>query len=138
MRHLKNSPAAKRAAIRARNTRSNNVDAPSTVLSAVVSAEGRSGVRRGLVIESIDIEVSGHIDPRAGKSDLENIPVPAHDTSYAVHLASPARRPQIDALLKAVQRSCDSIDLPHYPQPIRATVLHTRTGTQGDSHGRAA
>jgi uncharacterized OsmC-like protein len=165
----------KRAAVRARNARVAAGDAQALTLSARVSAEGRSGVRRirirdhqvisdsppdfagynlgasspelqlgvlgscvthifliqaadhEIAIDSIEVEVSGRIDPRGGRPGLEHIPVPPHDIGYTVHLASPASKAEIDALFEAVERTCPILNLLRHPQTVRATVQHTQT-----------
>lgn len=165
----------KRAAVRARNARVAAGDAQPLTLSARVSAEGRSGVRRirirdhqvisdsppdfagynlgpsspelqlgvlgscvthifliqaadrEIPIDSIEVEVSGRIDPRGGQPGFEHIPVPPHDIAYTVHLASPASKAEIDALFEAVERTCPILNLLRHPQTVRATVQHTQT-----------
>jgi uncharacterized OsmC-like protein len=165
----------KRAAVRARNARVAAGNAQPATLSARVSAEGRSGVRRirirdhqvisdsppdfagynlgpsspelqlgvlgscvthifliqaadrEIPIDSIDVEVTGRIDPRGGQPGFEHIPVPPHEIGYTVHLASPASKAEIDALFVAVERTCPILNLLRHPQTIRATVQHTQT-----------
>jgi uncharacterized OsmC-like protein len=167
--------AEKRTAVRARQARIAAGDATPTTLSARVSAEGSSGVRRirirdhqvisdspldfagynlgasspelqlGVLgscvthifliqaadrvipIDSLEVEVSGRIDPRGGQPGFEQIPVPPHDISYTVHLASPASAAEIDALFEAVERTCPILNLLRHPQTVRATVRHTQT-----------
>lgn len=82
---------------------------------------------RELPIDSLEVEVTGQIDPRAGKPGYEAIPVWPHDLAYTVHLASPASKAQVDALFEAVERSCPILNLLRQPQTVRASVRHTQT-----------
>lgn len=79
-------------------------------------------------IDSLEVEVSGQIDARAGHPGYEHIPVYPTDIGYTVHIASPAPREQLDALFEAVERTCPILNLLKHPQTIRATLQHTRTG----------
>lgn len=165
----------KRAAVRTRNARVASGEALQLTLSARVTAEGRSGIRRirirdhqvisdsppdfagynlgasspelqlgvlgscvthifliqaadrEIPIDSLEVEVSGHIDPRGGHPGFEQIPVPPHEISYTVHLASPASKAEIDELFEAVERTCPILNLLRHPQTVRATVQHTQT-----------
>ena len=96
-------------------------------------------------IDSIDVEVSGQIDPRAGKPGFENIPVWPHDLAYTVNLVSPASKAQIDALFEVVERTCPILNLLRHPQLVRGTVVHTHSAASADTaaapevaHGVAA
>jgi hypothetical protein len=64
--------------------------------------------------------------PAAGPA-FEQIPVPPHEISYTVHLASPASKAEIDELFEAVERTCPILNLLRHPQTVRATVQHTQT-----------
>ncbi len=79
-------------------------------------------------IDSLEVEVTGQIDARAGHPGFEHIPVYPHDIGYTVHIASPASREQLDTLFEAVERTCPILNLLKHPQSIRATLQHTRTG----------
>lgn len=76
-------------------------------------------------LTSLEVEVSGVIDPRAGKPGHEATPVWPHDIAYTVHIDSPAPRADIDALFAAVERTCPILNLLRQPQTIRATVEHS-------------
>ena len=98
---------------------------------------------REVPIDSLEVEVSGQIDPRAGKPGFEHVPVWPHDLAYTVHLQSPASKADIDALFEAVERSCPILNLLRQPQTVRGTVHHTQTAIQAGtaekaSDGRAA
>lgn len=80
---------------------------------------------RQVPLESLEVEVTGVIDPRGGKPGHEATPIWPHDIGYTVHIDSPAGRAEIDALFEAVERSCPILNLLRNPQSIRAEVRHT-------------
>ena len=80
---------------------------------------------RQVPLESLEVEVTGVIDPRGGKPGHEATPIWPHDIGYTVHIDSPASRTEIDALFEAVERSCPILNLLRNPQSIRAEVRHT-------------
>ena len=80
---------------------------------------------RQVPLESLEVEVTGVIDPRGGKPGHEVTPIWPHDIGYTVHIDSPASRAEIDALFEAVERTCPILNLLRHPQSIRAEVRHT-------------
>lgn len=80
---------------------------------------------RQLPLRSLEVEVTGRIDPRAGKPGHEATPVWPHDIAYEVQIDSPASRAEVDALFEAVERSCPILNLLREPQAIRGTVRLT-------------
>lgn len=74
-------------------------------------------------LESLEVEVTGVIDPRAGKPGHESTPIWPHDIAYTVHIDSPASREVIDALFVAVERNCPILNLLRNPQTIGAQVV---------------
>ena len=80
---------------------------------------------RQVPLESLEVEVTGVIDPRGGKPGHEATPIWPHDIGYTVHIDSPASRAEINALFEAVERSCPILNLLRNPQSIRAEVRHT-------------
>ena len=85
MTDLNHYLAEKRAAVRARNAR-------------VAAGEAQD---HEIAIDSLEVEVSGRIDPRGGQPGFEHIPVPPHDIAYTVHLAiqtTPAKPKATDAV----------------------------------------
>lgn len=87
-------------------------------------------------LTSLDVEVSGVIDPRAGKPGHEATPIWPHDIAYTVHIDSPAPRADIDALFAAVERTCPILNLLRQPQTIRASVELSNSLAQ--THKQAA
>ena len=80
---------------------------------------------RQVPLESLEVEVTGVIDPRGGRPGHEATPIWPHDICYTVHIDSPASRAEIDALFEAVERTCPILNLLRNPQSIRAEVRHT-------------
>jgi uncharacterized OsmC-like protein len=78
--------------------------------------------QRQVPLESLEVEVTGVIDPRAGKPGHEKTPIWPHRIGYTVHIDSPAPQAEIDALFEAVERSCPILNLLRNPQEIRAEV----------------
>ena len=78
-------------------------------------------------IDSLEIEVSGRIDPRGGRAGHEDIPIWPHDIGYTIHLDSPASQAQVQALFEAVEKTCPILNLLRHPQQIRAELKHRRT-----------
>ncbi|SOD21896.1 Uncharacterized OsmC-related protein [Variovorax sp. YR752] len=77
---------------------------------------------RQVPLESLEVEVTGVIDPRGGKPGHEKTPIWPHEIGYTVHIDSPASREDIDALFEAVERNCPILNLLRNPQTIRAEV----------------
>lgn len=77
---------------------------------------------RQLPLESLEVEVTGVIDPRGGKPGHEQTPIWPHQIGYTVHIDSSASREEIDALFEAVERNCPILNLLRNPQTIRAEV----------------
>lgn len=77
---------------------------------------------RQVPLESLEVEVTGIIDPRGGKPGHEKTPIWPHEIGYTVHIDSPASREEIDALFEAVERNCPILNLLRNPQTIRAEV----------------
>jgi uncharacterized OsmC-like protein len=85
---------------------------------------------RNVPLDSVSVDVSAHIDPRANQPGFEEIPVYPHDIAYTVHIASSASDEEIKALHEAVERACPILNLLINPQQINGTLEHTRTGEQ--------
>lgn len=80
---------------------------------------------RQVPIDSLEVEVSGTIDPRAGKPGFENVPIWPHDIAYELHITSPADTQAIHALYEAVEKACPILNLLRQPQAIQGRVRHT-------------
>ncbi|HEY4250399.1 MAG TPA: OsmC family protein [Roseomonas sp.] len=141
-----------------------------TTLTARVTAEGRSGVRRirirdfqilsdsppdfvgydlgpsspeialgalgsclthtwliqaaafGLPLESIEVEVQGRIDQRAGIPGHEAIPREPHGITYSVRIRTDAPDDAVAEVRAAVERVCPVLNLLRNPQTITGDV----------------
>jgi uncharacterized OsmC-like protein len=82
---------------------------------------------RQVPLESLEVEVTGIIDPRGGKPGHEQTPIWPHQIGYTVHIDSPASRADIDALFEAVERNCPILNLLRNPQTIWAEVKLTNS-----------
>ena len=78
--------------------------------------------QRQVPLQSLEVEVTGIIDPRGGSPGHESTPIWPHEIRYTVHIDSPASRADIDALFEAVERSCPILNLLRNPQAIKAEV----------------
>lgn len=88
--------------------------------------EMQASIRR-VPLDSIEVEVNGTYDPRAGKPGFENVPVHPTDIHYVVNVSSSASSEAIKDLFDAVERTCPILSLVKNPQVVRATINHTRT-----------
>jgi uncharacterized OsmC-like protein len=79
---------------------------------------------RGVPLDSLEVEVSAQMDPRAGRPGHEHIPVYPHQISYTVQVQSPASAEEIAALHAAVERACPILNLLLNPQSITGTIVH--------------
>jgi uncharacterized OsmC-like protein len=80
---------------------------------------------REVPLNTLEVEISGEIDHRAGQPGYENVPVYPHNISYTVHVDSPASDEDITALHEAVEKACPILNLLINPQQIDGTVVHT-------------
>jgi uncharacterized OsmC-like protein len=78
---------------------------------------------REVPLDSIEVEVSATLDPRAGRPGFEDVPVYPHDISYIVHIGSPADDETIGELYAAVERACPVLNLLRNPQEITGSVV---------------
>ncbi|MGK9230901.1 OsmC family protein [Inquilinus limosus] len=76
----------------------------------------------GVSLESLELEVTGTIDPRAGSPGFEDVPIYPHGLRYAVSIASPAAEAEIEALREAVERNCPILNLLRRPQAIAGEI----------------
>ena len=74
-------------------------------------------------LDSLEVEVSCQLEPRAVQEGFEHIP------RYTVHLESPAWAGEIASLHTAVEAVCPVLNLLINPQEIKGSV--SLTGTNG-------
>lgn len=77
--------------------------------------------------DSIEVEVEGFIDPRAGSAGFEDVPVYPQDIRYTVRIEGSASPDQIKALSANVEKACPILNLLRDPQTIRGHVELTPT-----------
>jgi len=82
---------------------------------------------RRIPLDSIEVEVNGTYDPRAGKPGFENVPVHPTDINYVVNVSSSAPTETINELFNAVEQVCPILSLLKHPQEVKAVINHTRT-----------
>lgn len=80
--------------------------------------------QRNVPLDSLEVEVTGQIDPRSGQPGYEHIPVYPHNIAYTVHLTSSASEEEVAALHQAVERACPILNLLINPQQISGSVVH--------------
>ncbi len=93
---------------------------------------------RQVPLESLEVEVTGIIDPRGGKPGHEETPIWPHRIGYVVHIDSPASRADIDALFEAVERNCPILNLLRNPQTIKAEVQLINSKAGGTNSATSA
>lgn len=80
-----------------------------------------------LPLDSLEVEVSCELEPRAGRKGFENVPSYPHNLKYTVHLASPSSAEDIAALHAAVEAACPVLNLLKIPQEVNGSVCLTST-----------
>lgn len=81
--------------------------------------------QRHVPLDALEVEVTGQVDPRAGRPGHEDIPIYPHNIAYTVHITSQATEMEIKALHEAVERACPILNLLINPQQIQRTLVHT-------------
>jgi len=76
-------------------------------------------------LDSIEVEITGQIDPRGGTPGFETVPIFPHNITYAVKLSSTADAATLDRLHQAVEERCPILNLLKNPQVITGTVENT-------------
>jgi uncharacterized OsmC-like protein len=76
-------------------------------------------------LDSLEVEVTGQQDGRAGKPGFEHIPVYPHNIHYTVHVTSSASDAELAELHAAVERVCPILNLLVNPQHISGSIAHT-------------
>lgn len=79
----------------------------------------------GIAIDSLDVDVSGLLDARAGRPGFEAVPVNPHDISFEVRIVSPASASEISRLEEAVEKACPILNLLRRPQSIAGRFQHS-------------
>jgi uncharacterized OsmC-like protein len=81
---------------------------------------------KGVPLDSLEVEVTGQLDPRGGTPGHDDIPVYPHNINYTIHITSSATPEALADLHQAVERVCPILNLLVNPQNINGTVVHTQ------------
>lgn len=83
-----------------------------------------------LPLESLEVVIEGDLDPRGGKPGFEHVPFYPHNIGYTAHLVSPASEDEVRAVHEAVEAWCPILNLLKQSQPLKGTLVHTRSQDQ--------
>lgn len=89
-------------------------------------------------LESLEVEVHGTIDPRAGKPGHESTPIWPHDISYEVHVQSSASDDELAQLFEAVEKNCPILNLLRNPQHIQGRIVRSNPAIEKTSDTQQA
>lgn len=78
-------------------------------------------------LDSIEVDIHGTIDPRAGQPGHEATPIWPHDIHYEVQLQSSATDTQLQTLFDAVEKTCPILNLLRNPQQISGSWIRQST-----------
>lgn len=87
----------------------------------------------GVPVDSLEVDVHGQLDARAGRPGFEDVPVNPHDIAYTIHITSSASPDEIARLNAAVEKACPILNLLRRPQAIAGEVRHERPGAKLES-----
>ncbi len=82
-----------------------------------------------VALDSVEVQVRGQIDPRAGRPGFEAVPVWPHDIGYTVTVDSSASDEQLRQLFETVEARCPILNLLKNPQPIAAALKRSNGET---------
>jgi uncharacterized OsmC-like protein len=80
---------------------------------------------QGVALDSLEVEVTGQVDQRAGEAGHEATPREPHGIAYTVHIGTSAPDDAITALHEAVERLCPILNLLRNPQLVIGAVRRT-------------
>lgn len=72
----------------------------------------------GIAVETVDVEVTGILDARAGHESYPEVPISPHNIQYVLRIKSSASNEEIAKLHANVQRFCPILNLLRQPQTI--------------------
>lgn len=100
--------------------------APELALGALGSCLTHSYLIQAAVqdvaLDSLEVEIVGQIDQRAGEAGHEATKREPHDIAYTVHIGTSASDAAVAALHEAVERLCPILNLLRSPQAIAGVV----------------
>jgi uncharacterized OsmC-like protein len=73
-------------------------------------------------LDRIDVEVTGHMHPLAGREGYEDVPVFLHDIGYTLRIESTASDEELARLHDAVEKACPILNLLLQPQQIEGKL----------------
>src|SRR5712691_2556498 len=88
-------------------------------------------------LDSLEVEIQGQMDPRAGRPGYEAVPVYPHNINYTVHIGSNASDETLAELHEAVERVCPVLNLLVNPQQITGRIVHSLTDAKPAASGAA-
>jgi uncharacterized OsmC-like protein len=104
-------------------------NAPELMLGAFASCLAHTALiiaaDQKLSFDSLEVEVSGLMDPFATSPGHEHIPVAPHNIDYKLHIDSTESSERLAALHAAVQKRCSLFNLLKDPQTITGEVVQT-------------
>ncbi|TDS73603.1 MULTISPECIES: OsmC family protein [unclassified Comamonas] len=74
-------------------------------------------------LDSVEVDVWGSMDARAGTPGFESLPRGLQGIRYEVRLGSPASDLQIDALYASVESTCPILSLLRNPQEVHGQLV---------------
>lgn len=80
---------------------------------------------RQVPLDSLEVEVTCELEPRAGQDGFEHVPPYPYNIEYTVHVESPASAEDIASLHAVVEAMCPVLNLLINPQKIKGTVALT-------------
>ena len=87
---------------------------------------------QGVTLDSLEVEVTGQMDQRAGEAGYEAVPREPHGIAYTVHLGTSAPDEAVAKLHEAVERLCPVLNLLRNPQPVAGEVRRVGPATQDE------
>lgn len=78
-------------------------------------------------LDSLEVDVHGTIDPRAGQPGHESTPIWPHNIAYEVQVQSSASDAALARLFEAVEHNCPILNLLRNPQPIEGRLVRHQT-----------
>lgn len=84
-------------------------------------------------VTSLEVEVSGIFDPRAGSDGFEAVPVYPQDLSYELRLDSPADPARVQALHAQVEAACPILNLLRLPQAVSGRLINAAPASRADA-----
>jgi len=102
--------------------------APELMLGAFASCLAHTALiiasDQELSLDSVEVEVTGDMDPFAQTPGHEHIPIAPHNISYRMHIVSSETTERLESLNLEVQKRCSLFNLIKDAQTIGSEVVH--------------